>query len=98
MEALRFEFQPRLRDNLTFMGRNGTGLCHGVSITLIKENWPRLILAPINSKGDISPSCNFDIPRDPNVLRELGKALLDLADTFQISENTLGVSENANGC
>ena len=49
-------------NNNTFVGRNGTGMCRGIEVLdLTDKNPPKVMIAPINSKGKVA-NCNIDIP------------------------------------
>lgn len=66
-------------DNLTFYGRNGTGLCTGLQVVPLFR-FGRVCIEPITSKG-VPASCNIDLPLDPEKLIEVAGALLQAAAT-----------------
>ena len=91
MRALRLEFQPRdpAAIGLTYLGRNGTGKCHGIEVMAMGQGiHERLMISPINSKGVVAQRCNIDLPADPSLLREVGQYFLNLATEAETSRQS----------
>jgi hypothetical protein len=91
MRALRLEFQPRdsAAIELTYLGRNGTGKCHGIEVMAMGQGiHERLMISPINSKGVVAQRCNIDLPADPSLLREVGQYFLNLATEAETSRQS----------
>ena len=91
MRALRLEFRPRdpAAIELTYLGRNGTGKCHGIEVMAMGQGiHERLMISPINSKGVVAQRCNIDLPADPSLLREVGQYFLNLATEAKTSRQS----------
>jgi hypothetical protein len=81
MEVLHLEFQADATRDVTYLGRNGEGQCHGLDLTTAgKGSRKYLSITPINSKGCLA-RCHIEIPADPSLLREIGAAFIRLAET-----------------
>ena len=84
MEAQRFVFRIKdivfgsRKSEFTYKGRNGVGVCEGLAISHLNST---IALMPINSKGEISSSCHIKIPSDPQLLRDIARDLLRIADS-----------------
>ena len=89
MKVLNLEFQVDPRQDIEYLGRNGTGKCRGLHISTFGRDIRKTVsIAPLNSKGALA-RCHIEVPADPSLLREIGDAFIRLAET-ETGQHTAG--------
>jgi hypothetical protein len=82
-----FTHDQIVKSNLNYWGRNGSGICAGLDLT-VWSDLSKVTLYPINSYDKVASSCYIQIPGDPKVIREIADYLLSIADQIDQKKNS----------
>jgi len=74
-------------ESITAGGRNGTFICGGLFVMEMGQSVGskrRLSLMGLTSRNTVGSGCNIDVPKDPEILRDLAGYLLEAATEAEL--------------